>query len=364
MLDFGSIRNMLEYRFTVLDAYVDVNGLPTFIVVNEPVRRKFQELLQDLRNHNLTARIQRVSDKLVVSVFPKPNLGKPRKLKNLILFFVTLGTVTFASYTLIFWADSRLMTALFSHGNLVAQVVLLTLSILGIIGIHEMGHVLAVRHHKMDATLPYFVPGLPPIGTFGAVISLRGPPGNRDQLFDLGISGPIAGFITTIFVAIFAYLTAPLLPDQQVQALVNANLLSASAWPNSPLLIDTLGEIGFRAVPAGHTLVLTQLAFAAQIGALITFLNLLPVWQLDGGHIARALFGTKGHKIVGIVSFAVLLLAGYWPFALLLIIVMVASRRPLEGLEPLDDVSPLSNSRRALSIMALVMLIFCFVIIT
>jgi membrane-associated protease RseP (regulator of RpoE activity) len=129
------------------------------------------------------------------------------------------------------------------------------------------------------------------------------------------------------------------------------------------LLIDTLGEIGLRAVPAGHTLVLTQLAFAAQIGALITFLNLLPAWQLDGGHIARALFGTKGHKIVGIVSFAVLLLAGYWPFALLLIIVMVASRRPLEGVEPLDDVSPLSNSRRALSIMTLVMLIFCFVII-
>ena len=82
--------------------------------------------------------------------------------------------------------------------------------------LHEIGHVLAVRHHKMDATLPYFVPAPPPFpfGTFGAVISLRGPPANRDQLFDLGLSGPIAGFLVTIAVAVLAFLIAPLIPEQ------------------------------------------------------------------------------------------------------------------------------------------------------
>ncbi|MGA3405029.1 MAG: site-2 protease family protein [Candidatus Bathyarchaeia archaeon] len=363
-IDFGSIRSMLEYRFTIKDAYVDVNGLPAFVVAEEPIKQKFQELLLDLRNHHLTARIQRVADKLVVSVFPKPNLRKPRLSINLILFLATIASVGFASYTLIFDVDPRLTRALFSGSNLVLQVVILAVSILGIVGIHELGHVLAVRHHKMDGTLPYFVPAPPPFpfGTFGAVISLRGPPGNRDQLFDLGFSGPIAGFLATIIVALFAYLTAPLISGQQAQLLLKANLLSVNSWPNEPLLLDVLSNIGFRIVPAGQVMVLTQVAFAAEVGALITFLNILPVWQLDGGHIARATFGDKGHKVIALLGFGVLFLAGYWGFALLLIIFMLISRKPLEGVEPLDDVSPLSTFRKALFGVALTMLVFCFFI--
>ena len=90
-VDFGSIRSMLEYRFTIKDAYVDINGLPTFVIVEEPIKEKFQELLLDLRNHHLTARIQRVAGNLVISVFPKPNLGKPRLRTNLILFLAKYG---------------------------------------------------------------------------------------------------------------------------------------------------------------------------------------------------------------------------------------------------------------------------------
>src|SRR5438132_145298 len=78
--------------------------------------------------------------------------------------------------------------------------------LLSIIGLHEFGHKAAARHHKMDATLPYFVPGPPPIGTFGALISLKSPPANRDQLFDLGLSGPVIGFVVTIAVAVLSVL--------------------------------------------------------------------------------------------------------------------------------------------------------------
>ena len=362
-IDFGSIRNMLEYRFTVLDAYVDVNGLPTFVVVNEPVKDKFRELLHDLANHGLLAKVRRVSDKLVISVFPKPILGKPRRKINLLLFLGTIATVSVASYLNIFSVDPRLAAVMFSSFNATNQAVALAAGILGIIALHEFGHVLAVRHHKMDATLPYFIPGPPPIGTFGAMISLRGPPTNRDQLFDLGFSGPITGFVVIIVVAIIAILTSPIISSQQAAQLLGAKLLQYNSWPNEPFFLDLLTQAGLRVVPAGQVLVLTQVVFAAEVGALITFLNLLPVWQLDGGHITRATLGPQGHKATALVAFGILLLTGYWPFALLLLAFMIISRRPLEGLEPLDDISPLSNSRKVLFALALVIVVLSFVIL-
>lgn len=364
-MSFATIKSLIEYRFNMIDAYVDVTASATFIVAQEPIKQKFQELLHDLANHNLIAKIRRIDGKLVISVFLKPKLGQPRRFINLILFMATIGTVGLASYLLVFNEDPRLLEALFGNSNLGVQVFLLAISIMGIVAVHEFGHVLAVRHHKMDATLPYFVPAPPPIpfGTFGAVISLRGPPANRDQLFDLGFSGPLAGFLATILVAIFAYMTGPLLPEQAVAKLVSDNLLAASNWPHEPLFMLLLGELSLRVIPGGQQLVLTQVAFAAEVGALITFLNILPVWQLDGGHISRAAFGDKGHKIVALVGFAILFAAGYYGFALLLIVFMFASRRPLQGVEPLDDVSPLSNSRRLLYVLALVILVLSFFII-
>ena len=363
-LDFGSIRSMVENRFIILDAYVDVSQMPTFLIPHEPIKEKFQELLRDLANHNLTAKVRRVADKLAISIFPKPRLSQPRKMINLILFIATIGTVTLASFLLIFDIDPRLATALYVNSNLTEQVFVVAASILGIVVIHEMGHVLAIRRHKMDATLPYFVPAPPPFpfGTFGAVISLRGPPANRDQLFDLGFSGPVAGFLTTIVVGLVALLTAPLITEQQATQLISQNLLTEQPWPHTPLFLEILGQLNLRLVPAGHVLVLTQVAFAAEVGALITFLNILPVWQLDGGHIARATFGPQGHKVAAFVAFGILLVAGYWGFALLLIVFMFLSRQPLQGLEPLDDVSPLSTSRKALFALALVMLLLSFVI--
>jgi len=355
---------MVENRFIILDAYVDVSQMPTFLIPHEPIKEKFQELLRDLANHNLTAKVRRVADKLAISIFPKPRLSQPRKMINLILFIATIGTVTLASFLLIFDIDPRLATALYVNSNLTEQVFVVAASILGIVVIHEMGHVLAIRRHKMDATLPYFVPAPPPFpfGTFGAVISLRGPPANRDQLFDLGFSGPVAGFLTTIVVGLVALLTAPLITEQQATQLISQNLLTEQPWPHTPLFLEILGQLNLRLVPAGHVLVLTQVAFAAEVGALITFLNILPVWQLDGGHIARATFGPQGHKVAAFVAFGILLVAGYWGFALLLIVFMFLSRQPLQGLEPLDDVSPLSTSRKALFALALVMLLLSFVI--
>jgi membrane-associated protease RseP (regulator of RpoE activity) len=366
---------MIEYRFTLLDAYVDVNELPTFVVAQEPVKQKFLELLHDLGNHNLMAKIRRVSGKLVISVFPKPKIGRPRNRINLALFLATVGTVLVFGYTSMFSVvvfgfalsnvDPRLTAALFGNSNLTWQILILAAGIVGIAGLHELGHVVAARHNRMDATLPYFIPVPPPFpfGTFGAVISLRAPPKNRDQLFDLGFSGPLAGFLATVGVTIVMILTSPIITQQQAAPLIAAKLLQTTSWPHEPLLFDLLSQIGLRTVPAGDVLVFTQFGIAAEFGALITFLNLLPVWQLDGGHISRAVFGNKGHKVTALVAFAILVLAGYWGFAVLLIVLMFLSRRPLEGIEPLDDLSPLSNTRKVLFALSLVMLILSLFVI-
>jgi membrane-associated protease RseP (regulator of RpoE activity) len=357
---------MIEYRFTVLDAYVDVNGLPTFVVTKEPIKAKFHELLGDLANHNLVAKIRSVSDKLVISVFPKPKLAQPRRRINLLLFLVSTITVSVTGYFFIFSLDPRL--AAFEYVSLSAsgQVVAVACGILGIIGLHELGHVVAIREHKMDATLPYFVPGPPfpyGFGTFGAVISLRGPPANRDQLFDLGFSGPVTGFAVMIMVAVIALLISPTIPSQQATQFFAAKLLQTSSWPNEPYFLDLLAQAGLRTVPVGQTLVWSQLIFAVEIGAFVTSLNLLPVWQLDGGHIVRATLGDRGHKASALAAFGVLALAGYWLFAAFLLVFMFASRQPFKGLEPLDDISPLSNSRKVLFALALVMLALSFVIL-
>ena len=374
-IDLGSIRNMIEYRFTLLDAYIDVNGLPTFIVVREPMKKKFLELLRDLANHNLMAKIRSVSGKLVISVFPKPNIGKPRNQINLALFLATIGTVLVFAYTTMFSVsvfghvlssvDPRLTAVLFGNSNLTLQIVILAAGIVGIAGLHELGHVVAARHNKMDSTLPYFIPIPPPFpfGTFGAIINLRAPPINRDQLFDLGISGPFAGFLATVGVAILMILTAPIITEQQAAPLLAAKLLQTTSWPYVPLLFELLDLIVIRTVPNGGVLVYSQLEIAAEFGALITFLNLLPIWQLDGGHISRAVFGEKGHKVAALVAFTVVLLAGYWGFAILLVAFMFLSRRPLEGLEPLDDISTLSKARKTLFALSLLMLILSVFVI-
>jgi len=103
-----------------------------------------------------------------------------------------------------------------------------------------------------------------------------------------------------------------------------------------------------------------QLFFAAQIGALLTFLNIVPAWQLDGGHISRAVFGANGHRVASVVGLLLLFVSGYWTFGILILAFMFFSRRGFAGVEPLDDISPVSNSRKLLYFLALVMLVLTF----
>ncbi len=352
-----SLRSLVASQFLVKDAFLDPYGVPTVQIAAEPVKLKFKALLDQLAHQGLVAAIRGTGDTLTLKIFQKPPKKPTRKMINLILFLATLGTV-FASGYLI-WsifandvspsANSYLMAAEFAAG------------LMGIIGLHEFGHQAAARHHKLDATLPYFIPGPPPIvpfGTFGALISLREPPANRDELFDLGISGPLVGFLVTILVGILSIVIGLPLTDSQVSSLLDQGKIQFTSWPNQPallILLDNLREV-LRPDVLPNTVIYSQLIFAAQIGALLTFLNIIPAWQLDGGHISRAAFGPEGHRIATIVGVIALFATQYYGFALLLLIFMSFSRRGFGGVEPLDDISPISNSRRIMYLLALVTL--------
>ena len=360
-----TVKSIVASQFQVKDAFLDPYGIPTILVSTEPTREKFRNVAEQLRTQNLLGAIRATGDTLTIKAFQRPQIKPSRRTINLALFIATVVSVTVAGYLL--WTGAfggplyQQLNQIISPGaNAYVEAGSFAAGLMTIIGLHEFGHKAATRHHHLDATLPYFIPGPPPIGTFGALIALKGPPANRDQLFDLGLSGPVVGFVVTIVVTMLAMFFGPPLTQTKADQL---NAWSAACncpggFPASPLLLVLLGNLQAYINP--NVLLEPQLVNAAQVGALLTFLNIVPAWQLDGGHISRAVFGPDGHRIATYVGLGILLLAGFWPFALLVIVMMGFSGRGVRGVEPLDDVSPVSNSRKILYLLGVAMLVLTF----
>jgi len=367
-----TVRSIVASQFQVRDAFLDPNGIPTILVGSEPPKEKFKIVLDQLATHGVLAALRASADALVLKVFQKPQAQKSRRRLNLGLFLATVATVSFSGYVL--WTgwligDSSLQAQfddlLAPGANPFIEAAAFTIGLLAIIGLHEFGHKAAANHHKMDSTLPFFIPGPPPFGTFGALISLRSPPRNRDHLFDLGISGPAVGFVVTIVITVLSIIWGVSLSQPRLDQLsvlianCGAPCNSPSTWPNQPLILGLI--CGASSSCSNPNFVLNQqLSFAAQIGVLLTFLNIVPAWQLDGGHISRAVFGPSGHRVFSYFGLALLLIARYWPFAILVLVMMSLSGRGFAGVEPLDDVSPLSNSRRIVYLLGIAMLVLTF----
>ena len=182
-----------------------------------------------------------------------------------------------------------------THPELIGQGVLFAVALLAILTAHEFGHYLACRHYGVDSTLPFFLPA-PPLflaGTFGAFIKIRAPIPSRRALFDIGVAGPIAGFIVAVPVAVAGLLTA-----QPVSPLTESGQLGLE-FHNSLL---------WHILAAGFDVSLGNMDgnpfyYAAWIGLLVTSLNLMPVGQLDGGHASFSLFGVNAHKQLGRAAF-------------------------------------------------------------
>ncbi|HVZ62701.1 MAG TPA: site-2 protease family protein [Candidatus Nitrosotalea sp.] len=232
--------------------------------------------------------------------------------------------------------------------------ILYTASLIGILGIHELGHMIASKIHNLKISWPYFIPGIPVLGfvpTFGALIMSRGLIVNRNILFDVGISGPIAGLIVAIVVSTYGAYISPMIPSSQAHDLLEKSGLMEM---HSSIIMDaTIALVGKNA--PNQELVMSPVLLAAWFGFLITFLNLLPAWQLDGGHIARATFGVKWHKILTYASIGVLASTGYYIMALFVLMFSMRS----QDVRPLDDISPLSRKRRRMFGLVIVLAFLC-----
>ncbi|MEM2122746.1 MAG: site-2 protease family protein [Candidatus Bathyarchaeia archaeon] len=357
---FPELTDKISTYFRVLDSYIDQNGVPTFILTEGDYKISFRQLNRELEGQGLLPILRKEWDRIILRVFSRPSIRRSsKKWLNLTLLTVTVATIFIAGYWG-FISSPVLKDILMKDENMYLQAASFAVCLFGIIGLHELGHITACKVHGLDFSLPYFIPGPPPFGTFGAVVSLRSPPKNRDELFDTGFAGPISGFLATIAVTAISLKTGFLVSLEQATAWETKGLIQTAKWPMYPLLFDVLLPM-VRPIPKGYSLILTHIEFAAWVGALVTFLNILPIWQLDGGHISRAVLGVKGHRIASLLGLIILFVTGYWFFALFLVLWMFSSGRGLAGAEPLDDVSPLSKPRKALYILALLILVLCFV---
>ncbi len=227
-------------------------------------------------------------------------------------------------------------------------------AILLILGAHEFGHYFACRWHNVDCTLPYFLPApLPMTGTLGAVIRIREPFPSRRALFDIGVAGPLAGFVTLLpFLVIGISLsTVDVVPEG-----------GFGIWLGEPYLFKWIARLVHGPLLDGTDIFIHPLGYAAWFGMLATALNLLPFGQLDGGHIAYAVLGRRSW-VVSVATLGLVITLAWFSQSWIVMAVMLTAMGYFMGFRhpaPLDDHTPLSPGRILVALLALAILIACF----
>ena len=255
----------------------------------------------------------------------------------------------------------RIVRFAFLHPDILGKGLLFSGSLLAILVAHESGHYLFCRYYGVDATLPFFIPQPPLLipGTFGAFIRMKSPVPSRRALFDIGLAGPLAGFVVILPVAFAAVLTlhhTPLLAGEATSGAGGGIIF------NDPLLFRLIAR--WFKVDLDNS-VANSFYLAAWVGALVTSLNLMPVGQLDGGHGTFSVFGQTAHRWIGTVAFVSMALisvlgwmwhgspSGFVYVVLLAIMLRVQHPQP-------EQMEPLGLARTIIGILTLIVFVLCF----
>lgn len=293
-------------------------------------------------------------DGSAVGFFVSPPEAKPRLWLHVLLLLLTLASSTFCGGLYYGWLESFDLLDRVRDPRLLIEGLKFSLPLMVILLAHEMGHFTAARRHGLRVTLPYFLPMPIPLlfspGTLGAVIRVKEPIRTRRQLLDVGAWGPVSGFIAMLpfLVAGIALSgTQPLDPD------------AASVYFGEPLLFRLLARnVFFPDLAPGQDIMLHPTAWAAWFGLFVTALNMLPFFQLDGGHVCYALFG-RHHRmaawpLLGVLLALGLLWPGWWLWAVILAV--LGPRHP----PVMDEDRPLDRRRLLLGWAALVIFVLSF----
>ena len=225
-----------------------------------------------------------------------------------------------------------------------------SLTIMGILGLHELAHYFAARRHKLDSSLPYFIPAPFGFGTFGAIIRMRTPWEDRNALFDVGVAGPIAGILVAVPLFFLGLMQSPAMAP-----------LPGGTPLGTPLLLGWIEDLVYvlRDIPPSYDIYVNAWTFAAWFGVVVSGFNLLPIGQLDGGHVAYAMLGKRTRTLSLVVLVAIGALAVLmWPgwYAWILFTFLSGWMHP----PPLNALVPLSKGRRALGIAVWVLTVLLF----
>ena len=276
---------------------------------------------------------------------PRPRRSSRVPVHILLLFLTVLSTLLAGALMEGVQPDDLL-----SRPSLLCKGIPFSFTLLVILGLHELSHYFMSLKHGIRTSLPYFIPFPNILGTMGAVIVSRSPFPDRKSLFDVGVAGPLASFILSV-IAIYIGLQSAALAEVGPGGL----LLGDS------LLTRALFSIRFPSIPPDCDIVIGPVAFAGWVGLFVTALNLLPMGQLDGGHIAYALFGRR-HGLISAVSMGIVLLLGViyrspvWIIIVLFIAFLGRHHNP-----PLNDITPLNPSRVLLAVFSFLILVLCFI---
>lgn len=270
---------------------------------------------------------------------------KPKKKKpwvNIILFIITLFTTTFAGAT-------------FSNKNPFEGLNFLSgipfsLSLLTILLFHEAGHYLMSKRHNVQATLPYFIPAPSFIGTFGAIIKMKSQITDKKSLIDIGATGPIAGFVVSIPLLIYGLMNSEISKIAGKDGIILGD----------SLLLKALTYLIWGKIPEDLDLILHPVAFAGWIGTFVTAMNLIPVGQLDGGHILYAL-SPKLFRKLSLPIIMALFLMGYlgwegWIFWGFLLLILGRYHPPV-----INEDEELPSSKKIIGILSLIIFIITFI---
>ncbi|HEY2586762.1 MAG TPA: site-2 protease family protein, partial [Tepidisphaeraceae bacterium] len=260
---------------------------------------------------------------------------------NWLLFALTIVTTT--------WAGAAQAGAdVLRHPASIAAGLPYAVGLIAILGIHELGHYFTAKYHGMDVTPPFFIPVPFALGTFGAFIRMRSTPENRKALFDVAVAGPLAGLVVAVPVLLVGLRSSTIV---LAPTPADAMQLGTGTSVGSSILFALLAKLSMgQALQYGGCVVkLSPLAFAGWLGLFITALNLLPIGQLDGGHMAQAMFGGRAGRVISLIAMWTLFLLALfvWP-GLFLFAIVVFFLAAGGGEPPLDDVTPVTPGRRLL----------------
>jgi len=301
-----------------------------------------------------------ISEQPPVLVPPAPSYRLRREpvWRYVILFVLTVlsttvaGGLHYASFIIAFSEQAPRIPL----GTLLPHGLWYSLSIIAILGCHELGHYFACRYYRVDASRPYFLP-MPFLltGTLGAFIRIRAPIPGKRALFDIGIAGPIAGFLVAVPVLLMGM-------HMSTVVLVPENFRGDVFELGEPLLFKAAEWLTFGSIPDGYSVNMHPMAFAAWFGMLATALNLFPIGQLDGGHISYAVLGRRS-TLVTMVMVPCLVGLSFvstswvvWTVLTVGMLLVFGPRHP----RVFDEETPLDSSRLWLAAFALLMFVLCF----